>query len=81
MYFMNRLNKIKLTTLLLILISIGASAQSTEQVEMADSLRANGKIYIVVIVLAVIFIGIVAFLFNTDRKVSRLEKEIRERKN
>jgi len=43
--------------------------------EMADSLRADGKIWIVVAVLATIFAGIVAALVRTDRRISRLEKE------
>ncbi|HRP56943.1 CcmD family protein [Agriterribacter sp.] len=46
-----------------------------EKVEMADGLRSNGKIYVVVAVLAVIFIGLLLFLISIDRKVSRLEKE------
>lgn len=42
--------------------------------EMADALRANGKIYVVVLVLATIFAGIIAFLVRLDRKISKLEK-------
>lgn len=45
------------------------------QVEMADALRANGKIYVVVIIIAIIFLGIVAYLIHLDRKISKLEKE------
>lgn len=44
-------------------------------VEMADGMRANGKIYVVVAVLAVILFGLFIFLINLDRKISRLEKE------
>jgi CcmD family protein len=51
------------------------SVYAQEKVEMADGLRSNGKIYVVVAVLAVIFIGLLLFLINIDRKVSRLEKE------
>jgi len=43
-------------------------------VEMADRLRADGKIYVVVAVLLTIFIGIIAYVIRLDRKISRLEK-------
>lgn len=45
------------------------------QPEMADKLRADGKIYVVVMVLATIFAGIFAYLVILDRKISKLEKE------
>jgi hypothetical protein len=43
-------------------------------VEMADRLRADGKIYVVVVVLLTIFLGIIAYVIRLDRKISRLEK-------
>ena len=43
-------------------------------VEMADRLRADGKIYVVVAVLLTIFTGIIAYVIRLDRKISRLEK-------
>ena len=51
-----------------------------QEVEMADALRANGKIYLVVAVLCVIFIGIVLYLIAIDFKVRQLEKEVKEKK-
>lgn len=47
-----------------------------QQVAMADQMRSNGKIYVVVAVLAVIFIGIVVYLFSLDKKMSNLEKKL-----
>ena len=44
---------------------------------MADDLRASGKIYVVVAVVAVIVAGLLAYLIRLDRKVSRLEKEMK----
>jgi len=41
-----------------------------------DFLRSTGKIYTVVAVLGLIFIGIVFFLIYLERKVSKIEKEI-----
>ena len=39
---------------------------------------ANGKIFVVVVVLALILVGIFVYLFALDRKVTRLEKEVKE---
>jgi CcmD family protein len=47
-------------------------------VEMADSFRADGKIYVVVAILSIVFTGIVLFLIRLDRKISRIEKEQRK---
>ncbi|HRI29782.1 MAG TPA: CcmD family protein [Chitinophagales bacterium] len=43
-------------------------------VEMADNLRASGKIYVVVVVILLIFAGLIAFLVSVERKIKRLEK-------
>lgn len=45
-----------------------------QDIEMATGLRSSGKIYVVVIIIAVIFLGIVAYLFSIDRRVKKLEK-------
>ena len=50
------------------------------QVEIADVMRSNGKIYVVVAVVATIFAGLIVFMVNTDRKISRLEKEFLDEK-
>ena len=47
--------------LILISASFVAKAQDST-VQMADTLRSNGKIFVVVGVLAIIFTGIVVFL-------------------
>lgn len=44
--------------------------------EMADTMRQSGKIYVVVFVIVVLFVGLLVYLFNTDKKISRLEKEM-----
>jgi CcmD family protein len=40
---------------------------------------ANGKIFVVVAVLALILTGIFIYLFTIDRKVAKLEKEVEEK--
>ena len=49
-------------------------AQSNE-VEMADVMRSNGKIYIVVAVCLTILIGLFLYVWNVDRKIAKIEKE------
>jgi hypothetical protein len=44
-------------------------------VEMADTFRSNGKIYVVVAVILTILAGIVIYLIRLDRKISKLEKK------
>ena len=51
------------------------------EVGMADTLRSEGKIYVVVAIMLVILVGIAAYLFSIDRKVSRLEKRIQDKKS
>ena len=55
----------------LLIINI-LSAQSTGQTDPNRGMGMN----VVIMVLAIIFIGIVLYLINLDRKVSRIEKEI-----
>ena len=67
--------KIKFTlSLLSFFFALLASAQ--EQVEMADAIRSNGKIYAVVAIILVILFGLIAYLVMLDRKVSRIEKKL-----
>ncbi|NND09214.1 MAG: CcmD family protein [Saprospiraceae bacterium] len=39
-----------------------------------DYLQQTGKIYVVVIVIAVIFVGLSWYLYRLDRKIQQLEK-------
>jgi hypothetical protein len=56
--------------------TIAATAQMQQQpVEMADAMRSNGKIYVVVAVLTTILAGIVLYLIRLEKKIKRMEKE------
>lgn len=55
-----------------------ASAQETAAIDMADTMRSNGKIYVVVAVIVIIFTGLIIFLITIDRKVKKLEKQMEE---
>lgn len=61
--------------LMALFIGNSAMAQSAQSPEMADLMRSNGKIYIVVAVCLTILIGLFLYAWTIDRKISRLEKE------
>lgn len=68
--------------LLLPLLLLGGAALAqapATQPEMADAMRANGKIYVVVAVLVIIVTGLLVYLIRLDGKVGRLEKEVENR--
>lgn len=66
----------KIFSLLFMLLMMSVSyAQTSTNVEMADTLRNSGKIYVVVSVIAVIFLGIATYLIYLDKRLSKLEKE------
>ena len=67
-----------LNLLALLFVSTNLLAQQTvdETPTMADAFRADGKIYVVIGVVLVVLAGMSIYLFNLDRKISKLEKEM-----
>ena len=63
-----------------LLCVIKLPAQVSSEVEMADGLRASGMIYVVVVVIATIFIGLLFYLYTIDKRISKIEK-IKSSKN
>lgn len=59
----------------LLLIAFLPYTGHTQAVEMADTMRSEGKIYVLVAIILVLFTGLSLYLFRLDRKISRLEKE------
>lgn len=57
-----------------LLLSVLCMAQD-KPVEMADTMRSNGRIYVVVAVALTILAGLILYVFRLDRKMSRLEKD------
>lgn len=66
--------RIIVVLILTFLSTFSAFAQGTE-IEMADTFRAEGKIYVVVAVVLIILIGLFAYLIHLDRKLSKLERD------
>jgi CcmD family protein len=63
-----------LTTLLLLFSTHDLLAQSGS----TDFMRSMGKMYVVVAVILTIFIGIVLFLVFLDRRLTKIENQIKE---
>jgi EamA domain-containing membrane protein RarD len=63
-----------LFSLILMMATMQLFAQDNG-VEMADSLRSNGKIYVVVICIVIILVGLLAYLFSIDKRLKKIEKE------
>ena len=55
------------------LLSTFVSAQDNKP-DMADVMRSNGKIYVVVAVCLTILFGLIGYVFVIDRKLSKMEK-------
>jgi CcmD family protein len=70
----------KLTSIIVFFGSFLISQIATAQPEMADTMRSEGKIYVVVAILLIIFAGLVIYLVMLDRKVTRIEKKLPEKK-
>ncbi|MCF2488507.1 CcmD family protein [Dyadobacter sp. CY347] len=71
------MKKVSLLLLTLFLISGNLFAQAVDNgVPMADKLREDGKIWVVVAVIAVVFAGIAINMLRIDSKVSKIEKEL-----
>jgi hypothetical protein len=64
-----------LQTLFLLTCYTAVAAQQ-DRVDMADTMRANGKIYVVLAVVLTIFTGIILYLVRLDRKITKMEKTI-----
>lgn len=74
---MNKIASLK-TLIVLLFTPILLNAQP---VEMADTMRSEGKIYVVVAILLVIFVGLISYLVFLDRKITRIEKKLPEKKD
>lgn len=65
----------KIIMLAVVMISSLAVAAQEKEVEMADTMRSNGRIYVVLAVMLTILAGLVLYMIRVDRKVTKLERE------
>ena len=59
----------------MLLCFVAVKAQNGQSVEMADTMRSEGKIYVVVGTIAIVFAGLAIYLFSIDRRLEKIEKE------
>ena len=68
----------KIAVFIFLMVSFFAKSQTVSGPQMADAFRDNGKIYVVITVIAMIFIAIVLFLVSLERKVKKLESKLKD---
>jgi CcmD family protein len=83
--YKNKMQKTLITfstkVLILLFMVMNANVYSQENnssIEMADVMRSNGKIYVVVGVILIIFLGITAYLFSLNKKIQKLEEKLKK---
>lgn len=59
---------------------IKESDYTNTTIEMADQFRAEGKIYVVVVIMSIILLGLLLYISTIDKKITALKKEILQKK-
>ena len=65
----------KIVFIFFVLLSAVADAQNTNGPEMADAMRADGKIYVVIGVICIVFAAIISLLVIIERQLKKLESK------
>lgn len=65
----------KITLLLLLLTFTVVFAKADTSFDLDSALRSDGKIYVVVSIICIIFLGLATYLFSIDRRLKKIEKE------
>lgn len=73
------MKRLLLSLTLLLLMVFRAFGQEMPANEEGNIFWQSGKIYVVIAVIAIIFAGIMIYLVSIDRKVARMEKELKDR--
>ena len=73
---MKKLKMKKWLLLNLVFLPYGLLANALQNVEMADEFRKDGKIYVVVMIIMIVLLGLIAYTFRIDHKITKLEKRL-----
>ena len=66
----------KLSVFFLLLLSCATCfAQDSDIPAMADVMYSNGRIYVVIATIVIVFAGLTVYLFSIDRRLKKIEKE------
>lgn len=69
--------KKSITGLILILNLVVSDLWAQSDIEMADTMRSEGKIYVVVGIVLIVLAGLILYLFLLDRKIGKIEKRLK----
>ncbi|MBK9791816.1 MAG: CcmD family protein [Sphingobacteriales bacterium] len=67
----------KKSAILILLFASVSKMLSAQTVNTADKLMENSKLNAVIVVAAIILTGIFVFLFYMERKIKKLEQEVK----
>ena len=70
---MKRLVRLVMYTLMLFTVTVNAQ----QEVEMADTMRSEGKIYVIVAIVLIVLTGLIIYLFLMDRKLKKIEDRLK----
>ena len=69
------MRKLLFTTTLLLQSVCASLAQQESDVEMADAMRSSGKIYVVVGVIVLLFLGLLSYILLLEKRLRKLERQ------
>jgi len=72
---MKRIQFFMIAPVLLLLATMSQAQVDENKADMADAMRSNGRIYVVVAVVVVILLGLILYLVRLDKKITRMEKD------
>lgn len=67
--------KNKLFLILFFLLPLLRAAAQSAEPDMADTLRSNGKIFVVLACVLLVLAGMFAFLLVLEKRITKLEKQ------
>jgi hypothetical protein len=67
----------RLISLILVLLNVTSAFAQNDAPQMADTFRSEGKIYVVVLVLSIVFVCLATYLIIIDRKLKKLEDKVK----
>ena len=67
------MNKIRMFLMAISILFISEYVMAQDKPQMADEMRSNGKIYVVVAVCLIILTGLFLYVWKLDRHISKLE--------
>jgi uncharacterized membrane protein YdbT with pleckstrin-like domain len=72
---MKKINKVIIMAISLLLPFLAKAQEVMSEPQMADTFRSEGKIYVVITVISIIFVCLIGYLIYIDMKLRKLEKK------